>query len=121
MDNYARMYEIIVTSAFQCERFGVPGADVSRFENLAINFARLRDKKNPDEHEENLQKYAFSCGSVAAYIETAIGVFCKDKQLTEEQKQEVNDISTLLHYATIEQIKEAINRGLSLIHAINKS
>jgi len=117
MDDYALRYEYLLRRAFQCGRFGVPGANADTFRVLERNFVYFRDNAITDKHDEHLRKYAFYCGSVSTYIVTAVEKFTKDfdKQLTTEQNQEIEDVLMLLHDGTIETIEQAIDRGESLM------
>jgi hypothetical protein len=123
MNDYALRFEYLMRRAFQCGRYGVPGANADIFRALESNFVRFRDNTNADSHDECLRKYASYCGSVSTYIETAIEKFAKDydKKLTAKQNQEVEDLLTLLYDdATIETIEQVIDRteDLMLQHGV---
>ena len=117
MNDYAMRYEYLIRRAFNCGRFGVSGANADVFRGLERDFVHFRDNKGINSPEERMQKYAFSCGEVATYIKFAVEKFAKkfDNELTEEQKQEVEDIVSLLYDATINEIEQAIDRGEALM------
>ena len=117
MSDYAMRYEYLIRRAFDCGRFEVSGANADIFRGLESNFVHLRDNKGVNSPEEKMQKYAFSCGEVATYIKVAVEKFAKkfNNELTEEQKQEVQDIINLLFDATINEIEQAIDKGETLM------
>lgn len=119
MNESALNYEYLIRRAFQCARYGVPGANADVFRALERSFVLNRDNNNVNQSEELLFDYAFNCGEVATYIITAIEKFAKDfeENLTTEQSEEVEDIISLLNNSRIEQIEGAIERAQALMIA----
>jgi hypothetical protein len=119
MNECALNYEYLIRRAFQCGKYGVPGANADVFRILERNFVLNRDNNNVKQSEELLFDYAFNCGKVATYIKTAIEKFAKDfeENLTAEQNEEIEDLISLLNNSRIEQIEEAIERAQTLMIA----
>lgn len=120
MNGSALNYEYLIRRAFQCGRYGVPGANADVFRALERSFVLNRDNNNVNQKsEELLFDYAFACGEVATYIITAIEKFAKDfeENLTTEQNEEVEDLISLLNNSRIEQIELAIERAQALMIA----
>lgn len=115
----ALKYEYLIRRAFQCGRYGVPGANADTFRALERSYVLYRDNNTPARHDELLIKYAFDCGEVATYINVAIEKFSKDfeEQLTAEENQEIEDIISILNESTIVEIKQAIERAEFLMIA----
>lgn len=120
MNEPALQYEYLIRRAFQCGRYGTAGANADTFRALERSFIINRDNQDPQKKDELLRNYAFYCGEVATYIVVALEKFTKDfdKQLTEIQNEELEEISSLLRYATIDEIEEVIvvstNRPLNV-------
>jgi len=112
-------YEYLIRRAFQCGRYGVPGANADTYRALERSYVLSRDNNTPALHDELLIKYAFDCGEVSTYINVAVEKFSKDfeEQLTEEENQEIEDIISLLHEATMVEIDQAIERAEVLMIA----
>lgn len=113
MNESALNYEYLIRRAFQCGRYGVPGANADVFRALQRSFVLYRDNNDINQNVELLFNYAFGCGEVAAYIITAIEKFANDfeENLTAEQNEEVEDLISLLNNSRIEQIELAIERA----------
>ncbi len=113
MNEVALNYEYLIRRAFQCGRYGVPGANADTFRALERSFILSRDNNDPDRKDKSLIKYAFNCGEVSTYINVAVEKFAKDfeEQLTPAQNQEIEDILSLLNEATITEIEQAIERA----------
>lgn len=113
MENGALSYEYLIRRAFQCGRYGVPGANADTYRALERSYVDSRDNVDPNRNNELLVKYAFYCGEVSTYINVAVEKFAKDfeTQFTPAQNQEIEDIISLLHQATILEIEDAIERA----------
>ncbi|MFV8441860.1 hypothetical protein [Flavobacterium sp. LB2P44] len=122
MDDFALRYEYLIRSAFQCGRYGVPGANADTFRALERSFVLSRDNTDAARKEDLLFNYAFDCGEVATYIITAIEKFAKDfdQQLNPAQNQEIEDITMLLDNSDIIKIEEAIERSEALMVAFGR-
>ena len=122
MDDFALRYEYLIRSAFQCGRYGVPGANADTFRALESSFVYYRDNKIPATKDTLLFNYAFDCGEVSTYIVTAIEKFSQDfdPQLNAVQNQEIEDIIMLLDNSDITKIEEAIERSEALMVAFGR-
>ena len=122
MNESALNYEYLIRRAFQCGRYGVPGANADVFRALERSFVFNRDNSDISLSEKLLFNYAFGCGEVATYIITAIEKFAKDfeENLTAEQNEEVEDLISLLNNSRIEQIELAIERAQVLMIAYGR-
>jgi hypothetical protein len=122
MDNFALRYEYLIRSAFQCGRYGVPGANADTFRALESSFVYYRDNIIPATKDTLLFNYAFDCGEVSTYIVTAIEKFSIDfdSQLNAVQNQEIEDIIMLLDNSNITKIEEAIERSEALMVAFGR-
>jgi hypothetical protein len=119
MNESALNYEYLIRRAFQCGRYGIPGANADVFRALERSFVLNRDNNTVNQSEELLFDYAFACGEVATYIITAIEKFTKDfeENLTAEQNEEVEDLISLLNNSRIDQIEQVIERAQALMIA----
>lgn len=110
-------YEYLIRRAYQCGRYGVPGADADVYRALERRYIQNRDNTIPAQTSELLHKYAFACGEVATYMKMAIENFSEGYQqrFTDEQKEEIEDIETLLYYGIMESIEEALERAEALM------
>lgn len=117
MNENALNYEYLIRRAFQCGRYGVPGANADVFRALEMSYVLNRDNNDINQSEILLFNYAFGCGEVATYIITAIDKFANDfeENLTAEQKEEVDDLISHLNNSRIEQIEHAIQRAQELM------
>jgi hypothetical protein len=117
MNESALNYEYLIRRAFQCGRYGVPGANADVFRALERSFVLNRDNNDVNQSEELLFNYAFDCGEVATYMITAIEKFANDFEanLTPEQNEEIEDLISLLNNSRIEQIEQAIERAQALM------
>lgn len=115
----ALQYEHLIRRAFQCGRYGVPGADADTFRGLETSFVNSRDNTDAARHDQLLFKYAFDCGEVAAYVGVAVNKFAKDfeLELNDTEKQEIEDVLGLLDEATIDEIEQAGERAEILMVA----
>jgi hypothetical protein len=122
MNETALNYEYLIRRAFQCGRYGVPGANADTFRALERSFVICRDNTDPAHHDELLIKYAFDCGEVSTYINVAVEKFAKDfePRFTVAENQEIEDIITLLIDSTIVEIEEAIQRAEILMIAYGR-
>lgn len=112
MIELALQFEYLMCRAFQCRKHEVAGANTGTFRTLEKTHVTFRDNKDPNKKDELLQKYAFDCGRVAAYINSALQKFIKDfdSQLTDQQNEELDNVSLLLQYSTIDKIEKAIEK-----------
>jgi hypothetical protein len=122
MNERALNYEYLIRRAFQCGRYGVPGANADIYRALEMSFVLNRDNNDIDQSEKLLFDYAFNCGEVATYIITAIEKFANDfeENLTAVQIEEVEDLISLLNNSRIEQIEQVIVRAQELMIAYGR-
>jgi hypothetical protein len=122
MNESALNYEYLIRRAFQCGRYGVPGANADIYRALEMSFVLNRDNNDIDQSEKLLFDYAFNCGEVATYIITAIEKFANDfeENLTAVQIEEVEDLISLLNNSRIEQIEQVIVRAQELMIAYGR-
>lgn len=122
MNESALNYEYLIRRAFQCGRYGVPGANADVYRALEMSFVLNRDNNDINQSEKLLFNYAFGCGEVATYMITAIDKFAKDfeEHLTAQQNEEVEDLISLLNNSRIEQIEQAIGRAQELMIAYGR-
>lgn len=110
MIEIALRYEYIIRNAHQVGRLGIPAAHADTYRGLEISFARERDNKNEEKNHELLFKYAFKCGEVITNLNNAINAFEKrfKEQLTDHDREELNNIKNLLIEGKMEEIDQSI-------------
>lgn len=117
MNDYAMDYEHLIRRAHQCERYGVTGAN-------ADSYKRLERSSNiyfADKTEKNLSAYMAHAGEVSSYIKIALESVRKrfDKELTDEQYNELEAIQNHINFSNIDKINEAIARANKVMKDIN--
>ncbi len=110
MEETALRYEYIIRAAHKVGRLGIIAARADIYRGLETRFTRHRDNKDAAKNEELLFKYAFYCGEITTNLNNALWQFEKDfdQQLTDKDKEELNDIETALIDAKMEEIDASI-------------
>jgi len=110
MVELAIRYEYIIRAAHKVGILGIPAAHADTYRGLETRFTKQRDNKDSTKSEELLFNYAFYCGEVTTNLNNAIWQFEKDfgHQLTQQDKDELNDIETDLIDAKMEVIDASI-------------
>jgi hypothetical protein len=110
MTETALQYEYIIRNAHQVGRLGIPAAHADTFRGLERSFIRQRDNKDIEKNDELLFEYASNCGEVVTNLNNAINAFEKrfDGKLTDQDKEELNDIEDLLINGKMDEIDKSI-------------
>lgn len=111
MVELALRYEYIIRNGHNVKRLEIPAAHADTYRGLESSFVRERDNKDVINNEELLFEYAFNCGEVTTNLKNAISEFEKrfDVQLSDVDKEELNDIENLLIYGKMEEIDQSID------------
>lgn len=110
MVEIAIRYEYIIRAAHKVGRLGIPAAHADTYRGLETRFTKHRDNKDASKNDELLFEYAFYCGEVTTNLNNAIWQFEKDyeNQLTQQDKDELNDIENALIYGKMDEIDASI-------------
>lgn len=113
-------YEYLIRRAFNCDRYGVAGADADTYRALQRTETTYRTEMakiakgerrmwNKSE-QEMLADYMFMAGKVSAYLDNAITYVREKKEdsMTEQQSQDFEDALSLLYRKDIESIEKCI-------------
>jgi len=118
MNELAVSYEMIIRKAHNCGRFGVTGVNADEFRGLEMSYAGYHevkekaDKNSPEDIQEHFADYMRKVGEISAYLRTSIDKIEKDNKdrLSQAQKDEMNEIRTLLWKSDMGKIYESIER-----------
>ena len=110
MDELAIRYEYIIRAGHSIGRLEIPAAHADTFRALERSYVINRDKNEDASNEELLFNYAFYCGEITSNISHAVFQFEKDfsDKLSDEDKEDLNNIDDILSKAKMENIDEAI-------------
>lgn len=110
MEEEAIEYEYIIRAAHKVGRLGIPAANADTFRGLERNFVSYKENTDKSKELDYLFNYAFYCGEISTNLNNALWQFEKnfEKNLTQEDKDELDRIEALLSKARIEQIVEAL-------------
>lgn len=103
-------YEYIIRAAHNVGRLGIPAAHADTYRGLEIRFTKYRDNTDVSMNEKLLFEYAFYCGEVTTNLNNAMWQFEKDmqNQLTQKDKEELNDIEDALMNGKMYEIEASI-------------
>jgi len=110
MKEQAIEYEYIIRAAHKVGRLGIPAAHADRFRGLERNFVSYKENTDKSKESDFLFNYAFYCGEVSTNLNNALWQFEMnfEKNLTQEDKDELDKIEALLLMGRMEQIVEAL-------------
>lgn len=110
MKETAIRYEYIIRAAHNVGRLEILAAHADSYRALERNFVKNRDNKDGAKSQELLFKYAFNCGEIATNLSNALWEFERNfrEDLSEEDRDKLNEIEELLVYAEMESIDQAI-------------
>lgn len=110
MIEIAIRYEYIIRAAHKVGRLGIPAAHADSYRALERRFVKQRDNEDATKEEELKFDYAFCCGEISANLNNAFWQFEKDfeEQLTQKDKDELNDIELKLINARMNDIDTSI-------------
>lgn len=103
-ESTAMSYEFLIRSAYQCERYGVAGANVDIYRNYYRSEGNYIDKKNNAKSSMSLKSikelygdYIKQAGAVSTYIKGAIQTIEKNNPNTsDEQNKQLEEAKKLL-------------------------
>ena len=109
MKELAIEYEYIIREGHKVGRFGILAAHADTFRGLERNFVIYNENTDISKEQDLFFNYAFYCGEISTNLNNALWQFEKnyEKNLTQEDKEELDKIEALLSKARIEQITEA--------------
>lgn len=118
----ALSYEYLIRAAYNIGRFEITAANADIYRGLHRSFVEYRDNNDTNLNDKLLFNYAFDCGEVATNIKNAIYKFEKDlsSQLSEDDKNELNKICSLLNNTNINGIDDSIERVHVIFQKYNR-
>lgn len=123
-------FEYLIRKAYNCGRFGAPGANADIFETYEIAQIRYREnleaekKKKPKTWDKPMEELAFiagcEAGEVATYINVALEHVNKKyhNELNEKQKEGFEECRMLLTEPTEKNIGDALQKGHELLEEL---
>lgn len=109
MNQLALSYEYLIRRVYQCERYGVAGANADEYRRLERTHNYLKDNKYKVKPED-IFKYGFECGQITAFIRGAIEKFRNDfsENLSNQEKMKIDEILGTLIDGKLDAIEKSI-------------